>query len=260
MSSDPVGGESWVKTEVKTDPVAAPFSGDTYIVFVLDRSSSMMIIRNPTVNAFNEWLQTQQDVDADRAFFTLVLFNTDFQIPIKNADIKQVNPLTQERYAPSGMTRLYDAIAHGIETASNAMKPEDRAVVVVLTDGEENSSREYRTAESIKTLIQSYEARGNFTFTYMSSAPNAWQDAAKIGTQSGNTAVFAATPDGVTQGIGRASASLSSFRGQSAHSSDSFYGDAVPGVDDAPKSPTVADFKKWSGRDLDEDKDNWKKP
>jgi hypothetical protein len=65
--------------------------------------------------------------------------------------IKSVPKLTQDDYLPSGMTPLYDAI--GVTVGRLGESPVgDKVIVVIMTDGEENSSREWSHAQ-VKALI-----------------------------------------------------------------------------------------------------------
>ena len=59
----------------------------------------------------------------------------------ENQSIAYYEPLSHDVVSPSGMTPLFDAAANVMDRAleNNA----DRTIVVIMTDGEENSSKEY---------------------------------------------------------------------------------------------------------------------
>jgi hypothetical protein len=212
----------WTKNDNQN---RASISGRTYIGFVLDESGSMQPIATATIVGFNEWLDTQQRNPVDDAVFSLTLFNTEFNTPIQNEAIKHVLPLDEYKYQPGGGTALFDAIASVATDIESEMQSTDRALIVILTDGHENSSRKYKKPEQIKAFITEHEARGNWTFTYLSASPTAWEDAASIGTQPGNVAVFAATEQGMTVGMRSASDATLLYRGASGQSVSGFYAD-----------------------------------
>jgi uncharacterized protein YegL len=73
---------------------------------------------------------------------------------VENQSIAYFDPLTHECARPSGMTPLFDAAANVMDRAleNNA----DRTIVVIMTDGEENSSKEYNQAK-IKDKVKLLE-------------------------------------------------------------------------------------------------------
>lgn len=73
---------------------------------------------------------------------------------VDNQSIAYYEPLAHAAATPSGMTPLYDAAANVMDRAleNNA----DRTVVVIMTDGEENSSKEYNQAK-IKDKVKLLE-------------------------------------------------------------------------------------------------------
>lgn len=90
------------------------------------------------------------------------------------------------------MTALYDAIAETVAALEVWLPDGDdwRALCVVLTDGEENSSRT-QTKETIRRLIEAKEATGRWTFTYLGANQDAWAEASKMGMAVGNVAGYA---------------------------------------------------------------------
>ena len=76
-------------------------------------------------------------------------------------------------YRPNGETALLDAIAHTVistdERLTGAGRADEKVLVVVLTDGLENASREY-TVSSLAALTSRYQARPNWTFVFLSAA------------------------------------------------------------------------------------------
>jgi hypothetical protein len=87
-------------------------------------------------------------------------------------------------YSPNGMTALYDAIGKSVTKIQDIAKKEiekDEAtvVVVIITDGHENSSTEFRY-EQIQSMIKELEKSENWTFSYLSNTLNAVDDATRM--------------------------------------------------------------------------------
>lgn len=55
--------------------------------------------------------------------------------------------------------------------------------MLIMTDGEENSSREY-SLQTLRAAIQQKEQEGGWTFTYMGANPDDWKD--RVGLPCGN--------------------------------------------------------------------------
>jgi hypothetical protein len=93
---------------------------------------------------------------------------------------------------PRGGTPLYDSMARLITELGEdlAAKPEDerpsKVIVVVTTDGEENSSREW-THERLQELIKRQQDEWNWEFLFLSSEPKAVDAAIAMGIPRGNT-------------------------------------------------------------------------
>ena len=73
-------------------------------------------------------------------------------------------PLSQHDYNPSGSTALYDAIGNTIDWFRN----EHDVLMVIVTDGEENSSKKY-TKSQINKMIDEKKEKNNWTYVYLSS-------------------------------------------------------------------------------------------
>lgn len=160
-------------------------------VVILDRSGSMDLVRDKTVSGVNEYIQTL-DKDNGDMVFTLAVFNSkgsfgsnsklDIEYLYDNQKISEVKPLTSEQYSPIGGTPLLDAIGTvitKIEGLYKGKKTKPDISVMIVTDGEENSSVEY-TKEAIKKLIEDRE-KGNWGFAYLGANQDAWSVAGGIG-------------------------------------------------------------------------------
>lgn len=160
----------------------------TYIGMVLDESGSMALIRDTVISSFNEYLEDRKK-DEGENYFTLIKFNTQYKKVCTNLTPKNVDKLTTNSYTPSGMTALYDALGRTINEIDAVLEKDDRVLIVILTDGQENSSVEY-TRETIFSLIKEKEATGRYTFVYLGATQDAWLAAGGLGIAVQNTVQF----------------------------------------------------------------------
>lgn len=169
------------------------------IEMVVDRSGSMQWIRNDAIGGFNTWLDAQQKVPGD-ANVMLNLFDHEM-LETGPVPLKDVQPLTTETYEPRGSTALNDAMGRAL-TRLNTKNPK-RAILVVVTDGAENASREF-TAPQIKAMVEAANAKG-WQVVYLSADLNAFTHAHNYGVTTANTMQYTAD----AKGMARMSASLS---------------------------------------------------
>jgi hypothetical protein len=79
----------------------------------------------------------------------------------KAVPLSKVAKLDDTTFRPSGNTALYNAVGNTVQTVST--DGYDKVITIIMTDGEENSSREW-SLQAIRELIRSKEAAGNWTF------------------------------------------------------------------------------------------------
>ena len=146
----------------------------TYINVILDKSGSMQSVLTDTIGGFNTWLDAQRKAKGSQSL-ALTLFDTGLER--SNYDDLMACPhLTKKTYVPSGMTALLDAIGVTIKAVPVKAK---KVLVVIITDGYENSSREY-TRDAIKELIKERELEG-WTFAYLGASQAGFDEAGHLG-------------------------------------------------------------------------------
>jgi Mg-chelatase subunit ChlD len=173
------------------------------IVFLLDRSGSMQSILHDAIGGFNAFL-AEQKRSPDAATFSLIFFNDKFKVIHNQAKLLSVPQLTERDFVPSGMTALNDAVGHAIALLDGRTRPEDRVILAIMTDGEENASREYST-DAIRQILEQRQENG-WTVIYL----GANQDAFKVGRALGIAAATTAQFDANSAGVTRAYADMSS--------------------------------------------------
>lgn len=137
-------------------------------LIIVDESGSMSIIEHQALMGLNETLETvgkmqklHQDMEQR---VTLITFDDSHQRYIfDNVPVGKTHLLTNREYRPVGATPLYDAIGMGISKLNAQTEADDNVLVTIITDGEENCSREYNL-HMVKTLIEKLKKQ-NWTFT-----------------------------------------------------------------------------------------------
>jgi hypothetical protein len=171
------------------------------ITCIIDMSSSMEIIRQSSILAFNKFLDGQKK-DKKNIDFTLMFFNTCFNIPYKNVKIDDVKPIDEKTYIPKGCTALYDAIGYNIDDYVDYLgktpkkKRPCKSLFVILTDGEENSSRVF-CSEKIKMMITDLRENLNVEFIYLGANHDACFVSESIGIDKSNSYEFESTNQGI---------------------------------------------------------------
>lgn len=150
----------------------------TLVCFVLDETGSMMDCYLATISAFNEYIKTLRGVDKMR--MTLIQFNSfKMQTVFEGKPITDVPDLTMDTYKPNQTTPLYDAVGRAIRSTETVLKKKEQALVVIQTDGEENSSTEF-SFEKIKALMDKKRKEG-WEFVFMGADFDAWVVASNLG-------------------------------------------------------------------------------
>jgi uncharacterized protein YegL len=147
----------------------------TKVVAVIDKSGSMEEQTDETLNGFKEFLETTSN-DVPDAELSLILFNDKVDTVYSDNPIKHTKPLTRETYRAGGMTALYDAIGKAC-----SLDLGKKAIVCIITDGQENSSVEYKHAGEIKNIISRREKEDEWTFIFLGSNLDVAEQARSIG-------------------------------------------------------------------------------
>ncbi len=166
----------------------------TIISFILDRSGSMESIRKNVIGGFNEYINgLKKSKEKKNILFSLTTFDTmGIEKPYVAEPILKVEPLNNHNYVPRAGTPLYDAAVNTIEALADKVEKGQPVLVVIMTDGEENSSVEHNQS-CFKDLVEQLKVRGNWTFVFMGANQDAWANAASFGMDMGNTMEWKST-------------------------------------------------------------------
>ena len=153
-----------------------------YNLIILDESGSMLSIYDQALGGANETIQTIRSSQAassdQKQFLTFVTFDSGNYEPVRTiidtVPIDQVKDLTRDDYRPNGCTPLYDAIGKSLTALEQKVTADDQVLVTIITDGMENSSREFSGA-SVCEIVKRLRDKG-WTFVYI----GANQDAVEV--------------------------------------------------------------------------------
>jgi hypothetical protein len=156
---------------------------DVYIIkmkiaCLLDRSGSMQLCLDDTIGGYNAFLKNSDQSDT----ISLYLFDHEFTEVYKDKLISEASPLKHSTYIPRGSTALLDAIA-------SILKIDDTPkTVVIITDGEENSSRKHNYGD-ISRLISEKKELG-WKFIFMGANQDAIATACRMNIEEGTALTF----------------------------------------------------------------------
>jgi len=190
----------------------------THISVILDRTGSMESIRDDIIGGFNTFLHQQQQQEG-KATLTLVQFDTQdpYEVVHHWKLIAEVPNLDHKTYVPRASTPLYDAIGRGINDleASIAKLPESdrpsQVMMVVITDGYENSSQEFTKAK-VTEMIAEKKKEHNWQFVFLSADLEAMKDAMTMGIEKQSSLQFARSGQGSARAFQSLSKQTSDYR------------------------------------------------
>lgn len=136
----------------------------THLVVVIDESSSMDWQQKAVIRAFNAFLKDQQEL-RDPARMSVIIFNARIKIVAQDVSVLKVQPLSTQTYWPQADTALWDATKKAIDIVDADFQPEDRAIILVMTDG--GDSGYYTTAAQLNKMLTERIDTGRWSFVFM---------------------------------------------------------------------------------------------
>lgn len=166
----------------------------TYIALVCDRSGSMSAIQSDAEGAVRNFVKEQKDHPGE-AILRLVDFDAPGSLSSSEKDWYRVvfhgNIQSAPEYElrPRGNTALLDAVGRCITEVGEelaAMSEDDRpehVVFVVQTDGQENSSRDWKL-DALKAKIEEQTNRWKWQFVFLGMGPDTYAQGMQMGMQN----------------------------------------------------------------------------
>lgn len=174
----------------------------TELVFILDKSGSMAGLEKETIAGFNDMLAKQRGVAGD-CNLTTVLFDHTYRLLHERRDTSSVKPISEEEYAVGGNTALHDAIGRTIHKFDDVMRiacaerREGKVLFVIITDGLENSSRDF-SAVDIRQAIEHRTSQHGWEFIFLGANMDAVTTAVDLGIARNRAQSFHADKAGVS--------------------------------------------------------------
>lgn len=163
----------------------------TELVFILDKSGSMSGLEKDTIGGYNSMLEQQRKVEGE-CIITTVLFDNFCELLHDRINIRAVSPITEKEYCVGGSTALLDAIGKTIQKIDNVQKNTaenyraEKVMFVIITDGEENSSRYYSAAQ-VKKMVSKKKEESGWEFIFLGANIDAIKTAGTFGIDAEKT-------------------------------------------------------------------------
>lgn len=143
-----------------------------HVCFIIDESGSMSGTENDIIGGFKKIVDEQRANKDGKCAVSLYKFASKVSKIYIGKDVNDVEYLDEKSYRPGGCTAMNDAIGIAIDeigkwldAMDEAEKPE-KNLIVIMTDGEENSSVEY-SFDKVKEMIKHQEEKYSWSFMYL---------------------------------------------------------------------------------------------
>ena len=184
----------------------------TELMLVLDRSGSMEALREDVIGGLNRFF-ADQGKEPGECDVTVLQFDHEYEVVLEGVPVADVPRWSEETYVPRGTTALLDAMHRGVgmlEERVARAKDDPLKLVVVMTDGLENSSREVDRA-TVMEKVERLRGEG-WGFIYLGANQDAIQEGTELGVAAAASNNYAATRRGTKAATRYASRAVSDFR------------------------------------------------
>jgi len=202
----------------------------SYIIFLVDRSGSMISIKKDMVGGFNAFIAEQKKIKGDcKVFF--YQFDTNYDTVYEGIDLNYVKDLDDNTYQPRGGTALYPSFGKTIKdigkklaAMSEGERPE-RILFITITDGEHNSSLSkvngetvdhetfhQFTSKEIKNMVEHQTKIYKWNFIYIGANQDTWAVGNSMGYSKGTTLNYVANSVGVSDMFDKLNKGVTSYR------------------------------------------------
>jgi hypothetical protein len=230
----------------------------TEVIIVLDRSGSMASIREAAVRGVNDFIAEVQKTPGE-GFWTLLQFDDHDSargareafphVVFERVPDARVPRLEAQDFLPRGSTALVDAVCLTVQrtrerwlAAPEHLRP--RVMIVVMTDGQENASREYSSAK-LRELTAAAQAEHGWSFVFLGANQDAFAESGKLGIHThshggvANKIDYSATSQGVAAGLAAGARHVRGWKGDGNPTADQLLG----GIDPDPPAGDPAKTK-----------------
>ena len=154
-----------------------------HICFVLDESGSMYNSVDDVIGGFQKLIDEQKGEKNGECIISLYRFSDTVK---KDYIGKPVNEVPKLYYSPGGCTAMNDGVGTAIDEIGkwlsdmNESERPSKNIIVIMTDGQENASKEYNF-DTVKAKIKHQEEKYSWTFVYMGTNLQDLKDANRLG-------------------------------------------------------------------------------
>ncbi len=184
----------------------------TALLFIIDRSGSMNLIKSDMEGGINGVLEEQKkltgEVTVDVAYFDYELIYEEHFLSLDSASIE---------IKPRGMTALHDAIVISTKKFGESLAQlpeEDRpgtVLTIIVTDGHENASS-FHTISDVKELITQQQDVYGWEFLFLGANQDALETGRSFGLRDGSSMTYTATRGGTMDASNLIAATITSAR------------------------------------------------
>ena len=186
------------------------------IICILDRSGSMRKLAEDTIGGYNSFLEKQKQ-NPGKAEVTTILFDDQYEIISESVDINETKELTSAEYFARGTTALLDAVGRTVTNTLGKMEKEKvcpekrRVLIMIMTDGLENASKEYKKSD-VKKLIDATTKNYNWNYVFIGANMDSVSEAKSLGISARNAANYSHDSGGVQKSFSMMDAAANEVR------------------------------------------------
>ena len=154
----------------------------TEITLVLDASGSMSHMTEETIQGVNKFIREQKEIEG-KCRVTVIQFDSDVSVIVDRKKLNKLAEIDEKSYVCGGLTALYDAVGLGIRRIQQDAHKDAKVILVIMTDGMENASKEYNHERINKLLSDNPE----WEVVFLAANIDAHETGSSIGVMASKT-------------------------------------------------------------------------
>ena len=163
---------------------------------VVDRSGSMVSLQNELISGLNAFCEEQKNTSPNSRLIC-TRFDNIVELVLETDSLNNFRRFSSDDFVPRGMTSLHDAVKDMVSrieanVTSNNIEETDLPIIVILTDGAENSSLTSR--EEIAAIVKAKRNLG-WKFIFMGANQDALEVGSSMGMNRDNCMTYSANPE-----------------------------------------------------------------
>lgn len=159
------------------------------VILVVDASSSMYPTKQETIDAVENLINEHRNLKGKKVRLQIYTFDSSVKNLVPLTKLKEYNNTFATYYNPSGMTALFDGIGRAITENIDDTKFA-KTSLVILTDGQENSSQNFNKSSTTE-LINKVQDELGWDVTYLGAKADDFESfTGSLGIKSGKAIAF----------------------------------------------------------------------